>query len=131
MPMPETLPPARRCVPWCEARVAKRVDNGMGYRVISIIAGEFRLLYYPSDHHAEETPVRNQRLNSPHARDVAYHVHPSTDLAQLAEKGPHVFRRGEGIHVFDDDGKRYIEGMSGLWCASLGFSEARLVDAPT
>lgn len=77
----------------------------------------------------EEVLVRNQRLNSLHARDVAYHVHPSTDLAQLAEKGPHVFHRGQGIHVFDDEGKRYIEGMSGLWCASLGFSERRLVEA--
>ncbi|MCC6197180.1 MAG: aminotransferase class III-fold pyridoxal phosphate-dependent enzyme, partial [Burkholderiales bacterium] len=73
--------------------------------------------------------MRKERLNSPHARDVAYHVHPATDLAQLALKGPHVFHRGEGIYVFDDEGKRYIEGMSGLWCASLGFSEKRLVEA--
>lgn len=64
-----------------------------------------------------------------HARDVACHVHPATDLAQLAEKGPHVFSRGEGIYVFDEAGKRYIEGLSGLWCASLGFSEKRLVEA--
>ena len=33
--------------------------------------------------------------------------------------------------VFDDDGNRYIEGLSGLFCASLGFSEERLVEAAT
>ncbi len=73
----------------------------------------------------------NLRVNSPHARDVKAHLHPFTNLAQHAEIGPHIFSRGEGIYVFDDEGKRYIEGLSGLWCASLGFSEKRLVDAAT
>ena len=70
-----------------------------------------------------------ERANSPHARDIAYHLHPATDIATHEKRGPHIFRRGEGIYVFDDEGKRYIEGLSGLWCASLGFSEQRLVDA--
>ena len=43
-----------------------------------------------------------ERLNSPNTRDVAYHVHPAPDLAQLAEKGLHIFQRGEGIYVVDD-----------------------------
>ena len=30
-----------------------------------------------------------------------------------------------------DEGKQYIEGLAGLWCASLGFSEKRLVKAAT
>ena len=34
-----------------------------------------------------------------------------------------VIARGEGIHVFDDEGNRYIEALSGLFCASLGFSQ--------
>lgn len=67
--------------------------------------------------------------NSPHARDIASHLHPYTNLATHATQGPHIFNRGEGIYVFDDDGNRFIEGLSGLWCASLGFSEQRLVDA--
>jgi len=36
---------------------------------------------------------------------------------------------GEGVYVFDDQGRKYLEGMSGLWSASLGFSEKRLADA--
>jgi 4-aminobutyrate--pyruvate transaminase len=69
------------------------------------------------------------RANSPHAKDVAYHLHPATDAAAHGERGPHIFHRGEGIYVYDDSGKRYIEGLAGLWCASLGFSEHRLVEA--
>ena len=44
--------------------------------------------------------------------------------------GPVVITRGDGSYVFDDQGNRYIEGLSGLFCASLGFSEARLVEPP-
>lgn len=69
--------------------------------------------------------------NSLHAMDVANHLHPFTDLAQHGESGPMIFDKGEGIYVSDTYGKRYIEGLSGLWCASLGFSENRLVDAAT
>jgi 4-aminobutyrate--pyruvate transaminase len=69
--------------------------------------------------------------NSLHAADVASHLHPFTDLAQHAVCGPMVFDRGEGIYVYDTEGKRYIEGLAGLWCASLGFSNSRLVEAAT
>ena len=67
--------------------------------------------------------------NSPEARDIAYHLHPYTNLRKLAEDGPLVIARGEGIHVYDTNDKPYIEGLAGLWCAGLGFSEQRLVDA--
>ena len=61
--------------------------------------------------------------------DVRHHLHPYTQLRQLEETGPLVIVRGEGVQVFDENGKAYIEAMAGLWCASLGFSEKRLVDA--
>ena len=70
-------------------------------------------------------------VNSPHARDIRSHLHPYTNADQHQAIGPHIFVRGEGIYVFDDAGKRYIEGLAGLWCASLGFSEKRLVAAAT
>jgi len=71
------------------------------------------------------------RSNSAQARDIAYHLHPYTNLSVHEKEGPLVIARGEGIYVFDDAGNRYIEGLGGLFCASLGFSEARLVDAAT
>ena len=71
------------------------------------------------------------RSNSAQARDIAYHLHPYTNLSVHEKEGPLVIARGEGIYVFDDAGNRYIEGLGGLFCASLGFSEARLVEAAT
>jgi 4-aminobutyrate--pyruvate transaminase len=62
-------------------------------------------------------------------RDIAHHLHPYTQLRALERDGPLVIVRGDGVHVIDEHGKRYIEGMAGLWCASLGFSETRLADA--
>ena len=62
-------------------------------------------------------------------RDQSFHLHPSTNLRALQNEGPLVITRGEGVYVYDDEGRRYLEGMAGLWCASLGFSERRLAEA--
>jgi 4-aminobutyrate---pyruvate transaminase len=67
--------------------------------------------------------------NSLQARDIAYTVHPYTNLRQHERQGPLVITGGEGVYVTDDDGNRYIEGLAGLWCTGLGFSEKRLVEA--
>ena len=40
-----------------------------------------------------------------------------------------VVTRGKGVRVWDDTGKDYIESVAGLWCASLGFDNERLVQA--
>ena len=63
------------------------------------------------------------------ANDIAAHLHPFTNLATHPQVGPLVITRGDGIFVEDDQGRRYLEAMSGLWCASLGFSNARLARA--
>ncbi|TCS60851.1 aspartate aminotransferase family protein [Varunaivibrio sulfuroxidans] len=69
------------------------------------------------------------QANSTASRDIASHLHPYTNLEALAQNGPLVIERGEGIRVFDDEGNPYIEAMSGLWCTSLGWGEERLVEA--
>ena len=76
-------------------------------------------------------PPAVARANSDHARDIAHVLHPYTD-ARLHEKaGPVIISRGEGVRVWDDAGKEYIDTAAGLWCASLGFSNERLVEAAT
>src|SRR5246500_5137301 len=67
--------------------------------------------------------------NSLAGRDVATVIHPYTNLEQHKSVGPTVIARGEGVYVYDDGGKKYLEGMAGLWSTSLGFSERRLIDA--
>ncbi|MBZ9994311.1 aminotransferase [Mesorhizobium sp. BH1-1-4] len=60
--------------------------------------------------------------------DVAFHLHSQTNPQQLKAQGPAVIERGEGVRIFDSSGKEFIDGMSGLWCASLGFGNKRLAE---
>jgi 4-aminobutyrate---pyruvate transaminase len=62
-------------------------------------------------------------------RDVETLIHPYTQLASFRETGPLVLERGEGVWVYDTEGKSYIEGMAGLWCTALGYSNEELVEA--
>lgn len=63
------------------------------------------------------------------SRDIASTIHPYTNLALHKAEGPLVIAEGDGVFVQGEDGKRYLEGLAGLWCVSLGFSERRLADA--
>jgi 4-aminobutyrate---pyruvate transaminase len=63
------------------------------------------------------------------AADIAAHFHSFTNLATHPEVGPLVITKGEGVFVEDDRGNRYLEAVSALWCASLGFSNERLAQA--
>ena len=62
-------------------------------------------------------------------RDVETLIHPYTNLDAHRGAGPLVLERGEGVHVFDTEGRPYIEGMAGLWCTALGYSNGELVEA--
>jgi 4-aminobutyrate--pyruvate transaminase len=67
--------------------------------------------------------------NSAAARDVAYYFHPATDARRHETVGPTIIERGQGVYVYDDQGKEYIEGLAGLWSVAVGFGEQRLVEA--
>jgi 4-aminobutyrate--pyruvate transaminase len=60
------------------------------------------------------------------ALDLERLFHPNTNLAAFHASTPFVLSRGEGVFVWDNHGNRYIEGMSGLWCTSLGYGDEEL-----
>ncbi len=62
-------------------------------------------------------------------RDIETVLHPYTNLARHRETGPLILNEGSGIYVYDDKGKRYIEGLAGLWCTALGYGNEELVEA--
>lgn len=47
----------------------------------------------------------------------------------MGANDPVIWERGEGVYVHDSDGRRYLEGMAGLWCTALGYGEPELVEA--
>lgn len=61
-------------------------------------------------------------------RDIEALLHPTTNLAVHAASEPLIIERGEGIYAFDGNGKRYIEGLAGLWCNALGHGNKELIE---
>jgi len=61
--------------------------------------------------------------------DSAHYLHPFTDHKALAAHGARVIVRGEGIYIWDSEGKRILDGMSGLWCVNVGYGRKELADA--
>ncbi|WP_119154463.1 aspartate aminotransferase family protein [Caldimonas tepidiphila] len=82
--------------------------------------------------------ARNHPLESPgrttaewQAADAAHFLHPFTDHRALAGRGTRVIERGEGIHLWDTEGKKILDAMSGLWCVNVGYGRRELIDAAT
>jgi putrescine---pyruvate transaminase len=63
--------------------------------------------------------------------DAAHLLHPFTDPRTLADKGVRVMTRGEGVYIWDSEGRRLFDAMSGLWCVNVGYGQESLVEAAT
>ncbi len=63
------------------------------------------------------------------AADSAHYLHPATDHKALAEIGARIIVRGDGIYVWDSEGNRILDAMSGLWCVNVGYGRRELADA--
>ncbi len=60
------------------------------------------------------------------AIDAAHHIHPFTDGAELAAKGARVITKAKGVFLTDSEGNEILDGMSGLWCVSIGYGREEL-----
>ncbi len=63
------------------------------------------------------------------AIDSAYYMHPFTDHKSLAAKGARIITKAEGIYIWDSNGEKILDAMSGLWCVNVGYGRKELVDA--
>ena len=55
--------------------------------------------------------------------DQQHHLHPFTDFRDYAANGGRIVSRAEHIYIYDSDGNKIQDAMSGLWCCSLGYSQ--------
>ena len=60
---------------------------------------------------------RNKTHNDTLTRSMLY---PFANVTHLAKNPPLEIVGGEGVHVFDRSGKRYIDGQAGLWNVNVG-----------
>ncbi|MDE2477245.1 MAG: aminotransferase class III-fold pyridoxal phosphate-dependent enzyme [Alphaproteobacteria bacterium] len=63
------------------------------------------------------------------ALDAAHHIHPFTQSNLLAAEGARVITRAKGIYLWDSNGVRIVDGMSGLWCVQIGYGNRELAQA--
>lgn len=54
---------------------------------------------------------------------------PYTNMRALAESGPEVIVRAEGVYAYDEAGHRYIDGHGGLWLANVGYGRREIIEA--
>jgi putrescine aminotransferase len=63
------------------------------------------------------------------ALDAAHYLHPFTDHKTLKAAGSRIIARGAGVHVWDSEGNRLLDGMAGLWCVNVGYGRRELAAA--
>jgi len=63
------------------------------------------------------------------AADAAHFLHPFTDFQSLAKKGARIIERADNIWLWDSEGHKLLDAMSGLWCVNVGYGQTALVDA--
>jgi 4-aminobutyrate--pyruvate transaminase len=61
--------------------------------------------------------------------DRAHLIHPITELGKHEVKGPRVVVGGEGIYIELGDGRRVIDGFSGLFNINVGHGRREIADA--
>ncbi|MDF1631927.1 aspartate aminotransferase family protein [Mycoplana sp. MJR14] len=63
------------------------------------------------------------------ALDAAHHIHPFSDMKKLNAAGTRIIERGEGCYIFDNLGKKYLDGFAGLWCVNIGYGRKEIAEA--
>ena len=63
------------------------------------------------------------------ALDSAHYIHAFTDHGDLATRGARVMTHADDIYVWDSEGKKILDGMSGLWCVNAGYGRKEIADA--
>jgi putrescine aminotransferase len=61
--------------------------------------------------------------------DAAHHLHPFSDMKKLNAAGTRIIERAEGVHIFDNTGRRYLDAFAGLWCVNVGYGRREIAEA--
>lgn len=73
-------------------------------------------------------------VNNPQTREWQtlsgeHHLAPFSDYKQLKAKGPRIITKAQGVHLWDSEGHKILDGMAGLWCVAVGYGREELVQA--
>lgn len=74
-------------------------------------------------------PVTNPKTREWQAMSREHHLAPFSDYQQLAEVGPRIITKADGVYLWDSEGNKILDGMAGLWCVAVGYGREELVAA--
>ena len=63
--------------------------------------------------------------------DAAHYLHRSPTSRGAVAKGSRIITRADNIYLWDSDGAKILDAMSGLWCVNVGYGRQELIDAAT
>jgi putrescine aminotransferase len=55
--------------------------------------------------------------------------HSFADMSSIEANGELVVERGEGVHIWDERGKRYLDATAALWYCNVGYGRDEIADA--
>ena len=61
--------------------------------------------------------------------DRQFHLHPFTHHTDMHKTGTHLIKSGDGCFLIDQDNRRLLDGLAGLWCVNVGYNCAAIVEA--
>jgi putrescine aminotransferase len=61
--------------------------------------------------------------------DARYHLHPFTNHDEMHAKGTHLVRGSTGVYVEDENGRKLLDGLAGLWCTNVGYNRREIIEA--
>lgn len=73
--------------------------------------------------------VTNPKTREWQAMSREHHLAPFSDFKQLAENGPRIITKADGVYLWDSEGNKILDAMAGLWCVAIGYGRKELADA--
>lgn len=75
---------------------------------------------------APQTVMSNENLWE---MDRAHTLHPWTHFGSFQKTGSLVVARGEGAHLWDEGGRKYLDAVGGMWCTNVGLGRREMAQA--
>ena len=66
------------------------------------------------------------QMSTPWQKDHAHFLHPWTHFDTFKRDGSLVIQSANGAYVTDSAGKRYLDGIGGLWCVNIGYGRQEM-----
>ena len=71
-----------------------------------------------------------QKTTTLQQNDAKHHIHPFSDFAYTKKPSlTKIINNAQGVYIYDSDGNKVIDAMSGLWCVNMGYGQKFIIEA--